>query len=46
MIHIVKGCSLTDARAASMFEDRKTLFVDLLGWDVPVVGGRYEMGVE
>ncbi len=25
MIHIVKGCSLTDARAASMFEDRKTL---------------------
>ena len=43
MIHIVKGCSLTDARAASMFEDRKTLFVDLLGWDVPVVGGRYEI---
>ena len=43
MIHIVQGCSLTDARAASMFEDRKTLFVDLLGWDVPVVGGRYEI---
>ena len=43
MIHIVKGCSLTDARAASMFEDRKTLFVDLLGWDVPVVCGRYEI---
>jgi acyl-homoserine lactone synthase len=43
MIHIVQGCSLTDARAASMFEDRKTLFVDLLGWDVPVVGDRYEI---
>lgn len=27
----------------SMFEDRKRLFVDLLGWDVPVVHGRFEI---
>jgi len=26
-----------------MFEDRKRLFVDLLGWQVPVVHGRYEI---
>jgi acyl-homoserine lactone synthase len=25
-----------------MFEDRKKLFVDVLGWSVPVVGGRFE----
>ena len=27
----------------SMFEDRKTIFVDLLKWDVPVVDGRFEI---
>jgi len=27
---------------ASMFADRKRLFVDLLGWDLPVIDGRYE----
>jgi len=27
----------------TMFADRKALFVDLLGWDVPVVDGRYEI---
>ncbi|WP_296615506.1 acyl-homoserine-lactone synthase [Sphingomonas sp.] len=27
----------------TMFEDRKRLFVDLLGWDVPVVDGRLEL---
>ena len=27
----------------TMFEDRKTLFVDLLGWDVPVVDDRFEI---
>lgn len=43
MIHILRGCTLADVRAASMFEDRKALFVDLLGWDVPVVGDRYEI---
>jgi len=26
-----------------MFEARKRVFVDLLGWDVPVIGGRYEI---
>ncbi|MAW98403.1 MAG: autoinducer synthase [Sphingomonas sp.] len=28
---------------AAMFEARKRIFVDLLGWDVPVVAGRYEV---
>lgn len=28
---------------AVMFEARKRVFVDLLGWDVPVVAGRYEI---
>lgn len=27
----------------SMFADRKRLFVDLFGWDVPVIDGKYEM---
>lgn len=27
----------------TMFADRKALFVDLLGWDVPVVDDRYEI---
>lgn len=27
----------------SMFEARKRVFVDLLKWDVPVIGGRYEL---
>ena len=26
-----------------MFEGRKQVFVDLLGWDVPVIEGRYEV---
>jgi acyl-homoserine lactone synthase len=26
-----------------MFEDRKRLFVDLLGWQVPVIAGAYEI---
>lgn len=26
-----------------MFADRKTLFVDLLGWQVPVIAGAYEI---
>lgn len=43
MIHIVRGCSLSDPLATAMFAERKRLFVDLLGWDVPVVEGRYEI---
>jgi len=31
-----------DALPRAMFEARKRVFVDLLGWDVPVLGGRYE----
>ena len=27
----------------TMFEARKRVFVDLLKWDVPVIGGRFEM---
>ncbi|WP_238147099.1 acyl-homoserine-lactone synthase [Rhizorhabdus dicambivorans] len=27
----------------TMFADRKALFVDLFGWDVPVVDGRFEI---
>ncbi len=27
----------------AMFEARKRVFIDLLGWDLPVLGGRYEI---
>lgn len=27
----------------TMFADRKALFVDLFGWDIPVIDGRFEM---
>lgn len=45
MIHIVQGMSdPAHAQALeTMFLDRKRLFVDLLGWDVPIVDGRFEM---
>jgi acyl-homoserine lactone synthase len=43
MIHICQGYSISDERHASMFRDRKAMFVDLLGWDVPVVDGQYEI---
>lgn len=32
-----------DAALRAMFEARKKVFVDLLGWDVPVLAGRYEL---
>lgn len=32
-----------DAAVRAMFEARKQVFVDLLGWDVPVLAGRYEV---
>ncbi|CCA93991.1 hypothetical protein [Novosphingobium sp. PP1Y] len=41
MIVIHKGITLSDPLIAAMFADRKQLFVDLLDWDVPTVGGRY-----
>jgi len=43
MVHIFQGYSLADRRMATMFADRKTLFVDLMRWSVPVVDGRYEI---
>jgi N-acyl-L-homoserine lactone synthetase len=43
MIRIVKGCTFADPLAASMFAERKRVFVDLLGWDVPVAQGRFEI---
>lgn len=32
-----------DAAMRAMFEARKQVFVDLLGWDLPVLAGRYEV---
>lgn len=45
MIRIIdaKDFSAHVAALETMFEDRKRLFVDLLGWDVPVVRNRYEI---
>lgn len=45
MIHIIDNHLAAESRPLlqSMFADRKRLFVDLFGWDVPVVDGRYEM---
>ncbi|RIV92743.1 autoinducer synthase [Aurantiacibacter xanthus] len=34
---------VSDGLLATMFEARKRIFVDLLGWDVPVVAGRFEV---
>lgn len=35
--------ALSDRVFRSMFEERKRVFVDLLGWDIPVLAGRYEI---
>lgn len=45
MVTIHTGNCPTQCRLAlrPMFEDRKRLFVDLLGWQVPVVAGDYEI---
>lgn len=45
MIHIVeKHLKPANRRLLeTMFADRKRLFVDLFGWDVPVVEGRFEI---
>lgn len=32
-----------DRALRTMFEDRKSVFVDLLKWDVPVIEGRFEL---
>lgn len=45
MIHIVDNYLATEHQPLlrSMFADRKRLFVDLFGWDVPVVDDQYEI---
>jgi acyl-homoserine lactone synthase len=45
MIHIIDNhlAAGNQPLLRSMFADRKRLFVDLFGWEVPVVDGRYEM---
>ena len=43
---IVEGGSghpANDATLRAMFEDRKSVFVDLLKWDIPVLDGRFEL---
>jgi acyl-homoserine lactone synthase len=45
MIHVIDNQRSAANRSLlhSMFADRKRLFVDLFGWDVPVVDGQYEI---
>ena len=38
-----RGNLVGDATLKAMFEDRKSVFIDLLKWDVPVLGGRFEV---
>lgn len=38
--HLAAGCQ---PLLQSMFADRKRLFVDLFGWDLPVIDGQYEI---
>lgn len=45
MIHLIENqpAVRNQSLLMSMFADRKRLFVDLFGWDVPVVDGQYEI---
>lgn len=45
MIHLIEHVAAHrhEPLLRSMFADRKRLFVDLFGWDVPVVDGQYEI---
>jgi len=45
MIHVIDNPLAPEVRPLlqSMFADRKRLFIDLFGWDVPVVDGQYEI---
>lgn len=45
MIEIFEGAEWGDSSPVlnDMYRDRKRIFVDLLGWDVPVVDGAYEI---
>lgn len=44
-IDVETGCSepCSDRTLRAMFEDRKSVFVDLLKWNVPVLDGRFEI---
>jgi acyl-homoserine lactone synthase len=43
MLHVVAIASGLDGVLRAMFAARKSVFVDLLGWDVPVIDGAYEV---
>lgn len=45
MLHIVQSAAgpIPDGVLAAMFAARKSVFVDLLKWDVPVLDGTYEI---
>lgn len=43
MIRLSRGYDLADAYDTSMFEDRRLLFVDTMGWNVTVSHGRFEI---
>lgn len=42
-ITVDSASNAADAAMRGMFEARKRVFVDLLGWDLPVLAGRYEI---
>ena len=45
MLHVLQSAPqpASDAALRSMFAARKSVFVDLLKWDVPVLAGQYEV---
>lgn len=45
MLHVVQSAArpASDAVLRAMFAARKSVFVDLLKWDIPVLDGRYEV---
>lgn len=45
MLHLIEGTRprLEDVVLRNMFEARRRVFVDLLGWDLPVLAGRFEL---
>jgi acyl-homoserine lactone synthase len=45
MLHVLQSAArpASDAVLRAMFAARKSVFVDLLKWDVPVLDGRYEV---
>lgn len=43
-IILEQGCrGPSESLLRAMFADRKSVFVDLLGWDLPVLDGRFEL---